>query len=113
MLQQAHIDTLWLGSWSPTERANLIEACEVAGINVVGPNSATTRRLGDPDVVRELPGGGGKLDPNSQIRSTQVVKTLIGQRRCIQVRPVTVMNSARVDLRMLKCVVAGDQIAIA
>ena len=56
-LRQAHIDTLWLGTWSPTARADLLEACEAMGITVVGPDSATVRRLADPEVRRGLPGG--------------------------------------------------------
>ena len=75
-LQEAHVDTLWLGSWSPTERANLIEACEAVGIGAVGPNSSTIRTLGDPDALRELTGelsgGNGKLDQNSQTRRVEI-----------------------------------------
>ena len=64
-LRQADIDTLWLGGWSPTERADLIEACEAVGIEVVGPDSATVRRLADADVRRGLPGGSGQLDADA------------------------------------------------
>ena len=46
-LQRAQVDTLWLGAWSPVARADLIAACEAAGIAVVGPNAATVRRLVD------------------------------------------------------------------
>ena len=58
-LQQAHVDTLWLGEWCPTSRADLIEACEEGGIAVVGPDSSTVRRLSDPDEFRVLVGDGG------------------------------------------------------
>jgi biotin carboxylase/acetyl-CoA carboxylase carboxyltransferase component len=71
-LQQAQIDTLWLGSWSPTVRADLIEACEIAGIAVVGPDSSTTRRLADPDELRGLPGGGRTLASDLPTRRIEV-----------------------------------------
>ena len=45
-LRRAQVDTLWLGSWVPGARADLIAACEAAGIAVVGPDAATVRRLG-------------------------------------------------------------------
>jgi len=56
-LQRAQIDTLWLGDWSPGARADLVEACAPAGIEVVGPDAATIRRLTDPEELRLLPGG--------------------------------------------------------
>ncbi len=71
-LQQAQIDTLWLGTWSPSTRADLIEACETAGIGVIGPNSSTIRRLGDPEVVRGLPAGDVRLDPERPTRRIEV-----------------------------------------
>ncbi len=71
-LQEAHIDTLWLGSWSPTGRANLIEACEAVGISVVGPDSSTVRSVGNPDVLRGLPGGDGKIDVGRHTRRVEV-----------------------------------------
>jgi acetyl/propionyl-CoA carboxylase alpha subunit/acetyl-CoA carboxylase carboxyltransferase component len=47
-LHRARIDTLWLGDWVPGARADLIAACEAAGIAVVGPDAATVRTLSDP-----------------------------------------------------------------
>jgi acetyl/propionyl-CoA carboxylase alpha subunit/acetyl-CoA carboxylase carboxyltransferase component len=44
-LGQAVIDTVWLGSSVSNERIELIEACESAGIAVVGPGAETLRRL--------------------------------------------------------------------
>ena len=46
-LQEAQIDTLWLGDWPADERADLIAACEAGGVAVVGPDAATVRRLAD------------------------------------------------------------------
>ena len=71
-LRQADIDTLWLGAWSPTERADLIEACEAVGIEVVGPDSATVRRLADADVRRGLPGGSGQLDADAPVHRIDI-----------------------------------------
>lgn len=47
VLQHAHVDTLWLGVWRPRDRVDLVAACEAGGVAVVGPNSATMRRLAD------------------------------------------------------------------
>ncbi len=55
-LLQAGIDTLWLGNVCPTSRADLIEACESAGVAVVGPDAATVRRMSDPDEFRLVTG---------------------------------------------------------
>jgi acetyl/propionyl-CoA carboxylase alpha subunit/acetyl-CoA carboxylase carboxyltransferase component len=48
-LQRAHVDTVWLGRWPTTDRAALVDACESAGIGVVGPDAATIRALADPN----------------------------------------------------------------
>ncbi len=51
-LDEAEIDTVWLGAWAPSTRTELIDACESAGIAVVGPNAATIRSFADSsDVV--------------------------------------------------------------
>ena len=71
-LQQAHIDTLWLGDWSLGVRADLIEACEAGGISVVGPDSSTVRRLADPNVLHGLPGGDRTLEVDGPIRRIEV-----------------------------------------
>jgi biotin carboxylase/acetyl-CoA carboxylase carboxyltransferase component len=71
-LLQAHVDTLWLGAWAPGERADLIQGCEVAGIGVVGPDSATVRRLADPEVRRGLPGGAVPLATDAPTRHIEV-----------------------------------------
>jgi acetyl/propionyl-CoA carboxylase alpha subunit/acetyl-CoA carboxylase carboxyltransferase component len=47
-LQRAQIDTVWLGRWPAIERAALVEACESAGIGVVGPSASTIRAIADP-----------------------------------------------------------------
>ncbi len=71
-LQRAHIDTLWLGEWTPGDRAGLVATCEAAGIVVVGPDSATIRRLADPDELSALPLGDGVLDPDRPTRRVEV-----------------------------------------
>ena len=71
-LRHCQIDTLWLGEWSPGERADLVEACERNGIGVVGPDSDMIRRLSDPDVARTLPGGVTTLGPDVPARTIEV-----------------------------------------
>ena len=71
-LQQAHIDTVWLGDWTPGDRAGLVESCQTAGIVVVGPDPTTIRRLVDPSELRELPGGDATLDPDRVARRVEV-----------------------------------------
>ncbi len=74
-LQHAQIDTLWLGEWTPGDRADLVAACEGGGVSVVGPDSAVIRRLSDPEVLRTLPGGETTLDgggPDSRTRTIEV-----------------------------------------
>ena len=53
-LRQANVDTVWLGHLRDIPRVELVEACESAGIGVVGPDVATIRRLADPDQVRSV-----------------------------------------------------------
>jgi biotin carboxylase/acetyl-CoA carboxylase carboxyltransferase component/pyruvate/2-oxoglutarate dehydrogenase complex dihydrolipoamide acyltransferase (E2) component len=72
LLQRAQIDTVWIGEWSPGPRADLVGACELGGIAVVGPDATTIRRLADPDVVRALPGGDTTLDPQTRARTIEV-----------------------------------------
>jgi acetyl/propionyl-CoA carboxylase alpha subunit/acetyl-CoA carboxylase carboxyltransferase component len=71
-LQQAQIDAVWLGAWSPAARADLIEACEACGITVIGPDSVTVRRLADPNVLRGLPNGDQTLHVDVPIRRIEV-----------------------------------------
>jgi acetyl/propionyl-CoA carboxylase alpha subunit/acetyl-CoA carboxylase carboxyltransferase component len=47
-LQRAHVDTVWLGRWPAVDRAVLVDACESAGIGVVGPDAAAIRAIADP-----------------------------------------------------------------
>ncbi len=53
-LRRAQVDTLWLGAWVPGARADLIAACEAAGIAVIGPDAATVRRLSDVQHLSSL-----------------------------------------------------------
>ncbi|MFW2382363.1 MAG: biotin/lipoyl-containing protein, partial [Acidimicrobiales bacterium] len=71
-LQQAQVDTVWLGPWGNADRADLVEACEDAEIVVVGPDSETIRRLGDPDALAQLTGSETSLDENSGLRRIEV-----------------------------------------
>ena len=71
-LSQAQIDTLWLGTRVDGDRADVVAACEAAGMTVVGPDSATIRRLGDPAELRALPGGDGALDPDLPARRVEI-----------------------------------------
>ena len=48
------MDTLWLGAWVPGARADLIAACEAAGIAVIGPDAETVRRLSDRQQLASL-----------------------------------------------------------
>ncbi|MGD9702703.1 MAG: carboxyl transferase domain-containing protein [Acidimicrobiia bacterium] len=46
-LQRSQIDTVWLGHWPDGDRADLVEACELGGIGVMGPDAATLRLIAD------------------------------------------------------------------
>ena len=70
-LQRAQIDTLWLGDWTPGARADLIAACEAAGMAVVGPDAATVRRLMDRGEVDSF-GSGGPLAGAAPLRQVEV-----------------------------------------
>ena len=63
VLQRAQIDTVWIGEWSPGPRADLVDACELGGVAVVGPDAATIRGLTGPEALQALPGGYTTLDP--------------------------------------------------
>jgi acetyl/propionyl-CoA carboxylase alpha subunit/acetyl-CoA carboxylase carboxyltransferase component len=58
-LQRAHVDTVWLGRWPTSDRATLVDACESAGIGVVGPDAATIRAIADPARLGEAAGIAG------------------------------------------------------
>jgi len=70
-LQRARVDTVWLGAWAPGARADLIAACEAGGVAVVGPDSATVRRLADPRSLDELRVG-GKLAEGARTRRVEL-----------------------------------------
>jgi acetyl/propionyl-CoA carboxylase alpha subunit/acetyl-CoA carboxylase carboxyltransferase component len=46
-LQRAQIDTVWLGRWPTRDRAAFVDACESAGIGVVGPGGGAIRAMAD------------------------------------------------------------------
>ena len=65
-LGQATVDTVWFGGSVSNARVELIEACEAAGIAVVGPSAATLRRL-DSEVRRPT-----DWTPTDQVRRVEV-----------------------------------------
>ena len=71
-LQRAMVDTLWLGAWVPGARADLIAACEAAGIAVVGPDAATVRQLSDVQGLAGLWPPGGPLGSGVATRRAEV-----------------------------------------
>jgi len=66
-LAEAGVDTVWLGASVSNARVELIEACEAAGIAVVGPSAATLRRL-DSDVT----GGAADPAPTGPVRQVEI-----------------------------------------
>ncbi len=70
-LRRAQVDTLWLGE-SPAPRADLIAACEAAGIAVVGPDAATVRRLADRGALAKLHPSGAPPAAGAPIRRIEV-----------------------------------------
>ncbi len=66
-LGRAGVDTVWLGASVSNARVELIEACEAAGIAVVGPSAATLRRL-DSDVT----GGATDRAPTGPVRQVEI-----------------------------------------
>ncbi|HEX2704343.1 MAG TPA: biotin/lipoyl-containing protein, partial [Candidatus Lustribacter sp.] len=53
-LTAAQIDAVWVGFVPCHDQGELVAACEAAGITVVGPDSATVRRLADPAQLAAL-----------------------------------------------------------
>ncbi|KAB7741072.1 hypothetical protein GA707_18505 [Nostocoides sp. F2B08] len=51
-LREARIDAVWVGRVPCHDQLALVTACEEAGISVVGPDSATIRRVADPHQLR-------------------------------------------------------------
>jgi acetyl-CoA carboxylase carboxyltransferase component len=111
-LQQAQIDTLWLGTWSPTVRADLVKACEVGGVAVVGPDSSTTRRLADPDELRRLPGGGGTLAPGLPTRRIEVdvLADAHGNTWMLESRDVSVRRDGQSLIAEAPCTTLGGDV---
>jgi biotin carboxylase len=50
----ADVDAVWVGWGFLAEHASFAQACEEAGINFVGPDSATIRRLGDKVAAKRI-----------------------------------------------------------
>ena len=50
-LTAAGIDMVWPGPWGDVAAADLVAACEAAGLAVVGPDSDTLRRLTEPELL--------------------------------------------------------------
>ena len=71
-LQRAQVDTLWLGDWVPGARADLIAACEAAGIAVIGPDAATVRLLGDAQRLAALHAHGDEFPAGAATRRAEI-----------------------------------------
>jgi len=107
-LQRGQVDTLWLGEWSPGSRADLVAACEAAGIAVVGPRAATVRRLADRRSP-ELFGLGGALAAGTPTRRIEV-DILADRHGTVWVfgeRDVTVRRDGRALLVEAPCAIDG------
>jgi acetyl/propionyl-CoA carboxylase alpha subunit/acetyl-CoA carboxylase carboxyltransferase component len=114
-LLHAQIDTVWLGSGtghaSTTERADLIEACEAAEIAVIGPDSATVRRL-DPDALSELPAGDTVLPadaPNRRIE-VDVLADAHGTVWRLDARDVSIRRDGRALIAEAPCTPVGTEL---
>ena len=58
-LRAARVDAVWVGQVPDLDQVALVSACEDAGIDVIGPDSATVRRLADPDGLAEAVAAAG------------------------------------------------------
>ncbi|MFN8193923.1 MAG: carboxyl transferase domain-containing protein [Nocardioidaceae bacterium] len=58
-LTGAGIDMVWPGPWGDVAAADLVAACEAAGLAVVGPDSDTLRRLTEPGPLAEAADSAG------------------------------------------------------
>lgn len=52
-LKSHGVTLVWPGAWPGAEPADLVEACERAGLGLVGPSSAAIRKLHDPAALAE------------------------------------------------------------
>ncbi len=71
-LRQAQIDTVWLGGRLSQERVDLIQACEVADIAVVGPDAETVRRVTDVADRHHPDAAAGDAETSSPRRRVEV-----------------------------------------
>ena len=66
-LREARIDVVWIGQVPCQDQLALVTACEEAGISVVGPDSATIRRLSDPgEIEAAAQRAGMSVDPEGR-----------------------------------------------
>ena len=91
-LVKAQIDMVWPGPWGDVPAADLVAACEAAGIGVVGPDSESLRRLTEPDLLAlaaedtgvhhssETPGPGTRLIEVDVIADAHGVSWALGLR---------------------------------
>ena len=93
-LVQAQIDTVWPGPWGDVPAADVVAACEAAGMRVVGPDSESLRRLTDPELLAlaaedagvhhssETPGSGTRLIEVDVLADAHGVSWAHGLRAC-------------------------------
>ncbi|MEZ5097301.1 MAG: biotin carboxylase N-terminal domain-containing protein, partial [Nocardioides sp.] len=103
-LVDAGIDTVWPGPWGDTPAADLVAACEAAGLAVVGPDSATLRRLTTPDLLAAAADDAGvsyrNTVPEAGLRSIEVdiLADTHGTAWVLGLREVTVSHEGRLLL---------------
>ncbi len=109
-LLDAQIDTLWVGAWP--SRIELIEACEEAGISVVGPGSALIRRLADPEVRSALPAGDVTLEADRATRrvDVDVLADAHGTVWVLDTRDVSVQRAGRALIAEAPCTPLGTDV---
>ncbi len=107
-LGQAGIDTVWLGRSVPNERIDLIEACEAAGIGVVGPDADTLRRL-DSEVTDRAT----DWAPTGPVRRVEidVLADRHGTVWNLGGRDVSVRQAAHTMLAEAPCAAISDEMA--
>ncbi len=99
-LQRAQVDTVWLGD-CPTPRTELIEACELGGIGVVGPTADVVRALAERTRLADLAAQCGlALDsgpaPGRRMVEVDVLADHSGAVWALENRDVTVAHDGQV-----------------
>ena len=107
-LRHARVDSVWLGRIPCANLADLVAACESAGLTVVGPNSTTIRLLTDRSGLREVmddvgaPLLGSARDPDGLRRlEVDFIVDVTGNVWTLGVRDVSVRRGDHVVLAEL------------